>query len=186
LKAKIQGAISVLLLVIIGFFTYRFFSPTLSVNRASESIELLKKFETQGVPAFEAPLLSGKIYKNSEASGKVVIVNFWASWCNPCVSEFPSLLKLVENFKGEVVLLAITIDEEKKDIENFLKAFGFREAWVQILRDPEKKISDQFGVKKIPESFLFGRDGKLIRKIVGVEDWYNENSIAYFNQLVKK
>lgn len=156
------------------------------MNRASESIELLKKFESEGMPAFEAPLLNSRIFKSSEVAGKVVIVNFWASWCNPCVTEFPSLLKLVENYKGEVVLLAITIDEDPKDITNFLKAFGFSETWVQVLRDPEKKISDRFGVKKIPESFLFGRDGKLIRKIVGVEEWFNENSVAYFNQLVKK
>ena len=175
-----------LLIVLAGFFAYRSFSPNLSVNRASDSIQILKKFETEGLPSFEAPTLNGQIYKSSSAAGKVVIVNFWASWCNPCVTEFPSLLKLVENYKGEVVLLALSIDEDPKDIANFLKAFGMNAIGVQILRDTDKKISDMFGVKKIPKSFLFGRDSKLIRKIVGVEDWYNENSLAYFNQLIKK
>ena len=186
MKAIIQGAVCVVLIVLVVFFTYRHFSPNLSVNRPSESIQVLKRLETEGIPSFTAAALDGGTFKSSEITGKVMIVNFWASWCNPCVTEYPSLLKLVQNYKGQVILLAISMDDEKKDIDNFLKAFGFDKDSVRILRDPDKKISDLFGVQKLPESFLFGRDGKLIRKIVGVEDWYNPNSLAYFDSLIKK
>ena len=186
MKAIIQGAVCVVVIVLAGFFAYRHYSPSLSVNRPSDSIQILKRLETEGIPKFEANKLDGGILKSSDVTGKVLIVNFWASWCNPCVTEYPSLLKLVQSFKGEVVLLAISMDDEKKDVDNFLKAFGYDRVSVQILRDTDKKISELFGVQKLPESFLFGRDGKLIRKIVGVEDWYNPNSISYFNMLVKK
>lgn len=186
MKAIIQGAICVVLIVLVGFFTYRHYSPNLSVNKASESIELLKNLETQGLPSFEGAALDGTNFKSSEVAGKVLILNFWASWCNPCVTEYPSLLKLVQHYKGEVILVAISEDEDKRDIENFLKAFGDDKVSVRILRDPDKKISGLFGVQKLPESFLFGRDSKLIRKIVGIEDWYNENSLSYFDMLVKK
>ncbi len=186
MKAIIQGAVCVVVIVLIAFFSYQHFSPGLSVNRPSDSIQVLKRLETDGMPSFEAAKLDGSLFKSSEISGKVMIVNFWASWCNPCVTEYPSLLKLVQNYKGEVVLLAISMDDEKKDIDNFLKAFGYDKVSVQILRDTDKKISELFGVQKLPESFLFGKNGKLIRKIVGVEDWYNPNSLSYFDMLTKK
>ena len=186
MKAIIQGAVCVVLIVAAVYFTYRHFSPNLSVNRPSDSIQILKKLETVGIPSFEALKLDGGSFKSSEIADKVTIINFWASWCNPCVTEYPSLLKLVQNYKGEVILLAISMDDEKKDIENFLKAFGSDKVSVRILRDQDKKISEMFGVQKLPESFLFGRNGKLIRKIVGVEDWYNPNSLSYFDMLVKK
>ena len=186
MKAIIQGAICVVVIVLIGYFTYRHFSPGLAVNRPSESIQILKRLETEGIPAFEVATLDGGVFKSSEIKDKVMIVNFWASWCNPCVTEYPSLLQLVQHYKGEVILLALSMDEDKKDIMSFLKAFGFNRDAVRILRDPEKKVADIFGVSKLPESFLFGRDGKLIRKIVGIEDWYNPNSISYFDSLIKK
>ncbi len=186
MKAIIQGAVCVVVIVLAIFFTYRHFSPNLSVNRPSESIQILKHLETDGLPSFEVATLDDGIFKSTEIKDKVTIVNFWASWCNPCVTEYPSLLRLVQHYKGEVILLAISMDEDKKDIMSFLKAFGFDKDSVRILRDPTKKVSDIFGVQKLPESFLFGRDGKLIRKIVGIEDWYNPNSLFYFDSLVKK
>lgn len=140
--------------------------------------------ERQGLPEFEAVQISGEKFSASDLKYPVVIINFWASWCDPCVAEYPSMVKLVEHFKGKLGLIAISADQDKKDIETFLKSFGGIKPNIEILWDSEMKIASQFGTIQLPESYIFKRDKKLVRKIVGLEDWYNPDSIEFFAKLV--
>ena len=140
--------------------------------------------ERQGLPEFEAVQISGEKFSASDLKYPVVIINFWASWCDPCVAEYPSMVKLVEHFKGQLGLIAISADQDKKDIETFLKSFGGIKPNIEILWDSEMKIASQFGTIQLPESYIFKRDKKLVRKIVGLEDWYNPDSIEFFAKLV--
>ena len=119
--------------------------------------------------------------------GKIVILNFWASWCEPCAEEFPSMLKLLNEFRNDVVILAVSNDSAKDDILTFSKAFSlYGVDGMHLLWDKDLNAAKAFQVGKLPESYIFGRDGKLLRKVVGTRDWANEDARSYFKTLVEK
>jgi cytochrome c biogenesis protein CcmG/thiol:disulfide interchange protein DsbE len=141
---------------------------------------------TNGQPVnFEMTSIDNEKVISEKLLGKVVIVNFWASWCEPCVKEFPSMLKLVRQFGGRIQIVAVSGDFNMDDLTNFLKAFGVSKSDMTVVWDQGNMIAKKFGTEKLPESYLIGADGKLIRKIVGVEDWANDDAIQFFEALVK-
>lgn len=160
--------------------------PSLGLDGNPRQYDLLSKMERDGVPMLELPGLDGGSIDLQTLKGKVVIVNFWASWCNPCVEEFPSLMRLLKAMNGDVELVAVSVDEDRSDIESFLKAFGVRDQRMHVALDPKRVAASAWGVGKIPESFLVGPDGKLIRKVMGIEDWSSAGALSYFRELVAK
>ena len=102
--------------------------------------------------------LTGKEWKLSDLRGKVVLVNFWATWCPPCRKEMPDLDALYAQFhKKGLVVLAIS-DEEISKVEPFIKDHAVK---YPILLDPGRSVNKLFAVEGIPKSFVYGRDGKL-------------------------
>lgn len=102
---------------------------------------------------------------------KIIVVNFWASWCEPCAREFPSLLKAVHQLENEVVLLLISQDSQKEDVKNFLKAFDGGGANVEILWDPKGDDAKTFGTYRLPETYIFDRNMKFKKKVSGAINW---------------
>lgn len=127
------------------------------------------------VPDFTFTTREGKTLALKDLRGKVVILNFWASWCAPCVAEFPGLLTLTRKMEGRAVLLALSSDRSPKDIERFLakqKKEDLTPETVLIVHDADKKITqDLFQTVKLPETILIAPDGRMIRKVVGETDW---------------
>jgi thiol-disulfide isomerase/thioredoxin len=158
----------------------------LPANQTPEGYKLISTMETEGMPDFSLQRLDGSQLRVSDLKGKVVIVNFWASWCNPCVEEFASMVKLVERFNGDVVVVAISEDEQVEDIGPFVRAFGLPKPGFEVVWDKEKAVMKLYGVGKLPESFIVGSDFKLIRKIVGTEDWVSDSALAYFGSILPK
>ncbi|MES2856585.1 MAG: TlpA disulfide reductase family protein [Bdellovibrionota bacterium] len=185
-KTYIIGLVAAVAVIAALLLWFNAKEKDLPVNQSPVAFELLTKMEKEGVPDFELKTLDGKPVTVAEFRGKVVIVNFWASWCNPCVQEFPSMLKLVEAFKGQLIVVAVSADEEKGDIEAFAKAFGLPKDNFHIVWDADKSVMQKYGVEKIPESFLVNKDGKLIRKVLGIEDWASPSAMDYFTNLVAK
>lgn len=113
-----------------------------------------------------------------DLKGKVVLLNFWASWCGPCFDEFPSLLDLVETFGGQIVLIAVSNDSDPKEIGKFIRLFSpkgqkqFQNPHVHLVWDERSAISQkQFGVLRFPETLLLDSQLKMVKKIVGPTDW---------------
>jgi thiol-disulfide isomerase/thioredoxin len=158
----------------------------LPVNQKPEGYQLITQMETEGVPDFTLQRLDGSTLRLADLKGKVIIVNFWASWCNPCVEEFPSMVKLAEKMNGNVVVVAVSEDDQQADIGPFIKAFGLPKPGFEILWDKDKSAMKLFGVGKLPESFVVGPDFKLVRKIVGAEDWSSDSAIGYFHSVMEK
>lgn len=179
----LKGGIVAILVIIGLLFWYQKNIDKLPANRTPEDFKVVARMEKEGVPNFTLAKLDGAQVSLEQYRGKVVIVNFWASWCNPCVEEFPSMLKLVERFNGDVVVLAVSTDDDRNDIEVFTKAFNLPKPNFDVLWDQEKSVMKTYGVEKIPESFLVGKDGKLVRKVLGIEDWASEDAIRYFASL---
>lgn len=124
------------------------------------------------LPAFSLLDRTGKHHASGDFSGKIVMVNFWASWCAPCVVEFPHFLKLAADHRNDVVLLALSSDHDTAAMERFLKKHAFKTTPnVVIAHDADGAITrDLFKTYKLPETFIFDRDGILIHKITGA-DW---------------
>jgi len=154
-------------------------------QEAPESTKILSEIEKNGVPDFSISDLAGKTVTLRDFRGKILIVNFWASWCEPCIQEFPSMLKLVDTMKGEVALLAVSADYEKADIEPFLKALKVNSPFIWVVWDKNQELAKSFGTFKLPESYILDGQGQLIRKVAGVEDWASSDAVAYFKDLVR-
>lgn len=107
--------------------------------------------------------LQGKSWTLSELRGKVVLVNFWATWCPPCRKEMPDLEALYSRFKGEgLVVLAIS-DEDAAKVRPFIAE---RQVTYPILLDPGRKVNDLFQVEGIPKTFVYDREGKLVAQSI--------------------
>ena len=120
-------------------------------------------------PDFTLKDRDGKEVSLASLRGKVVFVNFWATWCAPCREEMPSLERLARSVLPEdAVFLAISVDEEWAPIDEFL---GPDEKGYRVLLDPDRSVAEAFGTSMFPESFVIGRDGELVYKFVGARDW---------------
>ena len=112
---------------------------------------------------------NGRSTQLKELRGKVVILNFWATWCPPCVQEMPSLERLHRAVKDKgVIILAISVDQDGQAYERFLRDYGLT---FVTARDPQQKISARYGSFKFPETFIIDRQGRVARKLIGPLEW---------------
>ena len=107
--------------------------------------------------------LSGKTWTFSELRGKVVLVNFWATWCPPCRKEMPDLETLYERFGSKGLVVLGISDEEAAKVEPFIRE---RKVSFPVLLDPGRKVNDLFVVEGIPKSFVYDREGKLVAQSI--------------------
>jgi thiol-disulfide isomerase/thioredoxin len=159
------------------------------MNRISDpglgSFSTVEDLNKKGVPELSLVDISGRSISTQQLAGKVVILNFWASWCEPCIEEVPSLIKLVDHFNGKVVLLAISGDSELEDITVFLKAFpGMKNENIYVVFDDDKSEIQTFGIRRLPETIILDGKNKAIRKISGTIDWYTPEAIEYMSGLI--
>jgi cytochrome c biogenesis protein CcmG, thiol:disulfide interchange protein DsbE len=105
----------------------------------------------------------------SEFHGQVVVLNFWATWCPPCIEELPSLMEMQRRMKAKgVTVLAVSVDEDENAYKDFLKAHGVN---LLTVRDPSGKSNQLYGTVKFPETYIIDRNGVMRRKFIGAVDW---------------
>jgi thiol-disulfide isomerase/thioredoxin len=138
----------------------------------------------QLAPDFTLSDLTGKSVSLADLRGKVVIVNFWATWCPPCRAEMPSMELLHRELSGEgLVLLAVNIEKTgRQTVPTFLSVSPHS---FPILFDDREEVQKRYGVYKFPESFVIRKDGVIDDKVIGAIDWAHPQSIAYFRDLLK-
>ena len=126
-------------------------------------------------PAFEAQDLQGNTVSLEDFRGKLVLVNFWATWCEPCITEWPQLDQLAARLgdRDDVVILAVSIDQNRDDIEPFLERMSLQNTGVTVLWDPEQQINAQYGSDKIPDTFFVDEAGRLSAAFVNTRKWGN-------------
>jgi cytochrome c biogenesis protein CcmG/thiol:disulfide interchange protein DsbE len=113
--------------------------------------------------------------------GQVVLVNFWATWCPPCVEELPSLMTLQERMKDRgIVVVGVSIDVDGDAYHRFLKLHNINFVTV---RDPEQKVASMYGTSGWPETYIIDRQGVLRRKFVGPVDWNAPDVIAFLSRM---
>ena len=120
----------------------------------------------------------------ADLRGKVVLVNFWATWCPPCRAEMPSMEKLNQAMQGEeFIMLAINVEENGREvIPGFLKKTPHS---FSVLYDDKGTVQKSYGVYKFPESFVIRKDGVIDDKVIGAIDWAHPETVKYFKQLAR-
>jgi peroxiredoxin len=116
-----------------------------------------------------------------EFRGKIVVLNFWATWCPPCVEEMPSLAQMQQRMKGKgVEVVAVSVDVDQGAYQNFLKSYKVD---LLTVRDPEQKSNNLYGTFKFPETYIIDRQGVLRRKFIGPIDWGQPEILDYLAKL---
>lgn len=172
--------VGITIFLFVGFWAYQEQKNQKAQTEGAAKIELQKELSD-----FAAKNLKGQDLKLSQYKGKIVILNFWASWCGPCVEEMPSLIRLVKTFPNDVVLLAVSGDSTKEDIDAFMKSFPEMMTLpnIQVIWDSNKEISQQYQVFRLPESFVVDKSQILVKKISGTIDWYTQDALEYMRSL---
>jgi peroxiredoxin len=135
---------------------------------------LREKVVTVGdsAPEFRITADNGKAVSLSGFGGKLLVLNFWATWCPPCVEEMPSLDRFSRELAGSgVVVLGISVDKDANAYRAFL---GRNKVSFLTARDPETRINADFGTFKYPETYVIDTRGKVLRKFIGPENWDDE------------
>lgn len=113
--------------------------------------------------------------------GQVVVLNFWATWCAPCVEEMPSLVEMAQKVKDKgVTVVGVSIDVDGNAYHNFIKQHGVD---FLTVRDPDQKSSSLYGTTGWPETFIIDRQGVLRRKFVGPVNWNDPEIVQYITSL---
>ncbi len=126
--------------------------------------------------------IGGKPGRLSDLRGKVVVLNFWATWCPPCVEETPSLNKLqkyIESRGG--IVLGVSVDEDPDAYEKFLKDQG---VVFPTFREPTRRLALDYGTPVYPDTYIIDRHGKIARKFYGPQQWDSPEMRAYFDAIL--
>lgn len=119
-----------------------------------------------------------RTFRLADYRGHVVLVNFWATWCPPCIEELPSLMALQHQLP-QVTVIAISVDEDEDAYRRFLAQ---NHVDLLTIRDPERRINPLFGTTQFPDTYVVDRNG-LIQRKYAARDWTSPEIIAYLKQL---
>jgi cytochrome c biogenesis protein CcmG, thiol:disulfide interchange protein DsbE len=134
------------------------------------------------VPDFTLRRDDGQTTSLADFRGKIVVLNFWASWCGPCVDELPSLKQFAQKYSGDnLVVLGVSLDEDPDAYQSFLKKYEIN---FLTMRNPSHSVSERYGTYKLPETYIISRDGHLLNKIIGPTDWSSQQMLDYVDSLL--
>ncbi|MCA9402755.1 MAG: TlpA family protein disulfide reductase [Candidatus Omnitrophica bacterium] len=150
------------------------------------------KEQWQPVPDVRLTTLDGNTVGLTELAGKVVLLNFWATWCPTCIKDFPGMKKTADRYNGDVVIVALSNDEDEQDIERFL--LKYKEMYGQDLSadnfiicwDKGRNItSNVFNTARFPETILISRNSRMAHKLIGEVEWESAEVRSVIEGLVK-
>ena len=139
--------------------------------KQTEDNQASNNWRKPDTPAINLITLEGDVVNLRELRAEAILVNFWASWCSPCIREFPLLLDTAINSNGKIILVAISNDDNRSAMQDFLNRFPAAQNntdSVKIVWDPQLEISQKyFNVIILPETLIIDKNHKIVHKIVG-------------------
>ena len=128
---------------------------------------------------------TGASLSSKHLKGKVLFVNFWASWCPPCKEEMPSIQKLYEEMKvnPDFVMITILYNDDAAAAREYLKTLGFT---FPVYTDAGNATSRKFGLTGVPETYIVDKEGILRKKVIGATDWSSQEEKDLIYSLLKK
>ncbi len=134
-------------------------------------------------PAFSITADNGSPISLPGFKGKLLVLNFWASWCQPCVEETPSLSQFAQQFADKgVVVLALSVDHDQRAYNAFVQKF--HPAFLTAREDKLHAINEDFGTYMYPETYIIDANGKVLKKIAEGADWNDPQLVQYVNSLL--
>ena len=166
-KVKMKKIVIIILFVCITIFSYIFIFSQDSLSREDIIQNIVKDIDK--APDFTLQALNDSIYTLSKMKGKVILVNFWATWCGPCRMEIPEFNELYKKYsKNGFEILGVSISDSKKQLENFAKSFEVNYPLLHgTAKEMNKIMSEYGGVYAVPSSFLIGKSGTIIWSFPG-------------------
>jgi peroxiredoxin len=133
-------------------------------------------------PSFSLKDINGAVVRLEDYRGKIVFLNFWATWCRPCRVEMPSMEKLYTEFRNQdFIMLAVDLRESARKVKSFGDTLGLS---YPLLLDSNGSVGDEYGVRSIPTTYLIDREGYFIGGAVGARDWASNESFGLIDQLL--
>ncbi len=147
-----------------------------------KALDLIKPARVQVAKDFVAPAPDGKPVKLADYRGRVVFLNFWATWCPPCREEMPAMERLYQRYKDKgLVVVGVSIDSDMVVIPPFVKQ---NKLTFPIGHDPKMALAERYGVRALPSSFLIDRRGNLAALAIGPRAWDTKPSYAVIESLL--
>ena len=174
-------------------FTMSVFALTFAQSKeaplSADEKKVLKKLRitpaTQWIEAhdFAGKMMDAKSVNLQDYRGRFVLLNFWATWCSPCLKEMPDLENAYNEMGQEkLVVLAVGMGESVKKIKAFFNKYGFT---FPLLADNRMKITKLYGVRNIPVTYLIDPDGVVLGRALGVRDWASPDLLAFIDSRLK-
>lgn len=173
------------LLVLVGSaygFFHRKKDPASSAEDGFKRLGIERPEKPIPAPDFTLEDLSGKRVSLKDLRGKVVFLNFWATWCLPCREEMPMMERLYRELKGEgLEVVAVNIKKSKREVQKFFDELGLT---FTALLDKDAEVAQEYGAWAIPLTYLVNQKGEFVGKVMGHRKWDGEESRAFFRQLL--
>ncbi|HSB30431.1 MAG TPA: TlpA disulfide reductase family protein [Candidatus Sulfobium mesophilum] len=132
----------------------------------------IEKLDKNRAPEFSLKDLSGRPVTLSSLKGKVVLLNFWATWCPPCISEMPVFNKLYKEMRGRgLEIVAISADRSESYVRDFVSKHSLD---LRVLFDADRSVTKQYKVFSMPTTFLIDKNGVIVEKFFGEYDWTDQ------------
>jgi peroxiredoxin len=156
---------------------------TAAIDGALRELDLVKPSRAKTADDFELPALSGGTFRLAEHRGKIVLVNFWATWCPPCLEEMPAMERLWRKYKDAgFVLVAVSVDADPKKVVPFVTEHALT---FPVAFDPKMSVAEKYGVRALPSSFVLGKEGELAALALGPRAWDGRASLRLFEAMVR-
>src|SRR2546422_7429845 len=127
--------------------------------------------------------IAGRPGHLTDLKGRVVVLNFWATWCPPCVEETPSLERFAEKAKPlGVVVLGVSVDTDLEALQKFVADYHLT---FPIARDPSRALPARYGTFQFPETYILDRNGRVAEKIISNDDWDDPRMLSFVEALAR-
>ena len=126
--------------------------------------------------------LAGKLINMEDYKGKVIFLNFWATWCMPCVAELPSINKLYKEFKNQNIVFLLISNEQLEKVARYHKKKKYEVPFYII--DNDGAIPQQYYSRSIPTTFIINKEGKIVKVSIGAEDWDDKKFIDTIKKML--
>lgn len=151
--------------------------------------DFLEMRHTRGFSKAVLPDLNGKQVALDSFKGKLVLIDIWASWCEPCIRTMPAMHELQKKFnhdpKSRIHILSVSVDDKVKNVQKFMKKYGLGKDF-ETLIDAKQVIGDDVPLDVVPSFFMLDGQGNLIGFVRGFVDWTGPEVIDYLNKLADK
>jgi len=169
----------------LSFTLLAIIASTAYASHASDQLRMDTPKITRPAPDFTLHDLAGRTVQLSDYTGKVVLLNFWASFCAPCIEEMPSLQQLWETYgPDEFAVIGVAVDRETKPVavEKFIEKFQLS---FPIPLDPLGNVREAYEITKLPITYLINQDGQFIGRFIGERDWSSPAAHRTIKKLIQ-